>query len=298
MNFLAGRGWIGLGVFALLCTLANAQEKPLASQVAHLNIVFMASDQDDVHRFYGDILGLKRIPNIDLPGDSVMIRYLGGESEIKFIVSGQTLPKYEGGTQAARGIRLLAFLFPDSERSGMLQRLQANGREVPEFTTGTSPAGYTYSYGMLYDGDGNQVEIVFLSDDAPAEKFKQIQIGLNVSQQSAMDQFLVDVLGFQPEVTDGPIHRQQMGVSQLKYWQGKAELPALTGNPMAKLGMNLIQFLVPDVDAVRAMVIEKGGKIHTEPFPLGTLATIMFVEGPDGIVFEFAGPLLDRFKKK
>ena len=69
------------------------------------------------------------------------------------------------------------------------------------------------------------------------------------------------------------------------------------GGPFDKIGMNLVQFLVPDVDAVRKTVLERGGKIHTEPFALGKLATIMFVEGPDGILFEFAGPLLERFKK-
>ncbi len=297
MNFVHRRGLLWIGFSVLCCGLTDAQDNPLPSQVEHLNLVFVASNADDVHKFYGEILGLKRIPDIDLPGDSVMIRYLGGESEIKFIVTGQDLPKHQGGTQNARGIRLLAFLFPESERSELLQRLQAAGHDAPEFTDGKSPSGYSFRYGMLYDGDSNQVEIVFLSADAPAEKFKQIQIGLNVSDKQAMDQFLVDVLGFRPEVTTGGIHRQAMGVSQLKYWQSESDLPALTGNPMAKLGMNLIQFLVPDVDAVRTMVLEKGGKIHTEPFPLGKLATIMFVEGPDGIVFEFAGPLLDRFKK-
>jgi predicted enzyme related to lactoylglutathione lyase len=59
---------------------------------------------------------------------------------------------------------------------------------------------------------------------------------------------------------------------------------------MEKIGMNLIQFIVPSVEAVREEILARGGKIHTEPFPLGTLATIMFVEGPDGILFEFAGP--------
>jgi len=68
------------------------------------------------------------------------------------------------------------------------------------------------------------------------------------------------------------------------------------GGPFDRKGMNLVQFLVPDVDAVRATVLERGGHIHTEPFALGKLATIMFVDGPDGILFEFAGPMLDRLK--
>lgn len=303
MNLILGRSLVpvGLGV-ALCCSVAQCYSVAKAddaspTQVAHLNLVFVASNADEVHKFYGEVLGLKRIANIDLPGESVMIRYLGGESEIKFIVGGRKVPKYEGGTQTARGIRLLAVLLPAADQDDVLNRWKAAGHEPPKFTAGKSPAGYSYRYGMVFDGDGNQVEIVFLGAGAPKEKFKQIQIGLNVSDLQAMDEFLADVLDLRPGVTEGAIHRYGMGVSQVKYWQGEAELPALAGNPMGKLGMNLVQFLVPDVDAVRTRVLAKGGKIHTEPFPLGKLATIMFVEGPDGIIFEFAGPLLDRFKK-
>ena len=51
------------------------------------------------------------------------------------------------------------------------------------------------------------------------------------------------------------------------------------------------------IDAVRTTVLQRGGKIAREPFALGKLATIMFVEGPDGILFEFVGPMLERLKK-
>ena len=297
MNFMCGRRLVSIGLCVAVCWSVTYADNASPTQVGHLNLVFVASDANDVHKFYGEVLGLKRIADINLPGESVMIRYLGGESEIKFIVGGSKVPKREGGTQAARGIRLLAILLPLSDQDDLLSRWKAAGNEPPKFTEGQSPAGYSYRYTMLFDGDGNQVEIVFLGEGAPENKFKQIQIGLNVSDVPSMDKFLTDVLGLLPEVTEGEIHRFGMGVSQVKYWQGRPELPALTGNPMGKLGMNLVQFLVPDVDAVRTSVLAKGGKIHTEPFPLGNLATIMFVEGPDGIIFEFAGPLLDRFKK-
>ena len=267
--------------FALSCCFSldgNRQNaaagEPDPIQVDHLNIVFAASDAEKVHAFYGEILGLKRIPNIDFPGDSVMIRYMGGESEIKFIVSGREFPEHVGGPHNARGIRLLALMLPESEQAGIFKRMKEAGMELPEFGEGKSPEGYSYRYGMAFDGDGNQVEIVFLGDGAPAAKFKQIQIGLNVSDQSEMDSFLRDVLGFKAQVTEGGIHRFGMGVSQLKYWKGNTDVPKLEGNPMNKLGMNLVQFLVADVDAVRTAVLERGGKIHTEPFPLGKLATM------------------------
>ncbi len=297
MSCWASRGLIGMCVAVMLCVGASADDVSSPIQTGHLNLVFSVTDADAVHAFYGGIIGLKRIPNLDFPGEAYMIRYMGGDSEIKFIVTGQDLPKHEGGTRNARGIRLLALMLPQSEQAGILERLDAAGHSAPKFTEGKNEAGgYSYRYGMVYDADGNQVELVFLSG-APEEKFKQIQIGLNVSDMAAMDAFLKDILGLDPEVTEGAIHRYGMGVSQVKFWQGDADLPAWVGGPMDKIGMNLVQFIVPDVDAVRTTVLERGGKIHTQPFPLGKLATIMFVEGPDGILFEFAGPLLERFRQ-
>jgi catechol 2,3-dioxygenase-like lactoylglutathione lyase family enzyme len=287
-------------VMALLlaCGLGHAEpgELPWRMPAGHINLVYSVSDADAVHRVYGEAIGLKRIPDIDFPGDPYMIRYLGGQSEIKFIVTGRDLPKHEGGTNKARGIRLLALLFPMSEQAPMQARFEAAGLEWPAFVGG-SRDDYDFEYGMIFDGDGNQVELVFLSEGAPESKFKQAQIGLAVSDMAAMDAFLTDVLGLTPEVTDQPIHRYGLGVSQIKFWNVDPDLPAWNGSPMQQIGMNLVQFIVFDVDAVREQVLARGGTIHTEPFPLGTLATIMFVEGPDGILFEFAGPLLDRFKK-
>lgn len=271
---------------------------PVGQRVGHLNFVFSVTDADATNKFYGEILGLKRIADIDFPGEAYMIRYMGGKSEIKFIVTGQDLPKMEGGVGKARGIRLLAFMLPDAERAGILERMKAAGLPEPTFTERKNEAaGYTYRYGMTYDYDGNQIELVFLDEGTPAEKFNQVQMGCIVSDMAAMDHFLANVIGAKPFVTDERIHRYDIGASQVKFWQVNGDLPAWVGSPMQIVGMNLIQFIVPDVDAVRAEVVARGGKIHTEPFPLGTLATIMFVEGPDGILFEFAGPLAARFKK-
>ena len=277
---------------------AEDGEKPVGQRVDHLNFVFSVTDPDATIKFYGDILGMKRVADIDFPGDSYMIRYMGGKSEIKFIVTGQQLPKMEGGVGKARGIRLLAFLLPESQRAGIVERMKAAGLPEPTFTERRNEAlAYNYRYGMTYDYDGNQIELVFLDEGAPAEKFDQVQMGCIVSDMAAMDKFLGEVLGAKPFVVDDRIHRYDVGASQVKFWQVNGDLPAWVGGPMEKVGMNLIQFIVPDVDAVRAEVVARGGKINREPFPLGQLATIMFVEGPDGILFEFAGPLAPRFRQ-
>lgn len=285
-------------VLTLTASAALADGAPSATQVEHLNIVYSVTDADAVHEFYGDILGLPRIPDIQLPADRVMVRYLGGVSELKFIVTGDDLPQMDGGATTARGIRLLALLLPLKEQDGILERLAQKGFEVPELTVRKTDEGvFRYAFGMIYDPDGNQVEIVFLDNSVPEATFQQAQFGLSVSNLAAMDDFLTNVLGYRPVVTEGAIHRYEMGRTQLKFWEVSSDLPAWNGGPSDIRGMSLIQSIVPDVDAVRAAVVERGGKIHTEPFALGSLATIMFVEGPDGILFEFAGPLLNRLKE-
>ncbi len=270
----------------------HAADLPFGMSTDHLNLVLSISDENKVHEFYGEVLGLKRIPNIPFPGGMHMVRYMGGATEIKFIVTNQDLPTEEGGTRNARGIRLMALFLPDSEKAGILKRLKSKGYEVPTFETG---------YGMTYDAEGNQVELVFRPEGTSAEKLKQFQIGLTVSDAAAMNEFLSKILGLEKVnefTTASGLHVDYygMGHSQVKFWSGPKELPAWVGGPFDRKGMNLVQFLVPDVDAVRATVLERGGHIHTEPFALGKLATIMFVDGPDGILFEFAGPMLDRLK--
>ena len=108
---------------------ADVDDLPFGMTTSHLNLVFAVSDADKTTEFYGDILGLKRIPDLKFPEGRYMIRYLGGESEIKFIVNNVELPKFKGGTRTARGIRLLALFIPDTEKDGIMKRLKANGHD-------------------------------------------------------------------------------------------------------------------------------------------------------------------------
>jgi catechol 2,3-dioxygenase-like lactoylglutathione lyase family enzyme len=277
----------GAGIF-----LSPDRPLPFGLFEEHLNVVYSVSDAEATEQFYGEILGLQRLPDIDFPGEAYMIRYLGGESEIKFIVGGQDLPSMEGGTRNARGIRLLALLLPENQRAGIVARMLAAGLQEPEFTDG-SLGPVDFSYGMTRDYDDNQVEIVFLSDMLPDFAFSQLQIGLAVSDKAAMAEFLQQVLEFEPVETEKAIYRFELGKTQIKFWQLPATSPAWVGSPNNILGMSLVQFLVADVESVRSTILARGGKIHTEPFLLGDIATIMFVEGPDGILFEFAAPLAE-----
>ncbi|MFT7305353.1 MAG: catechol 2,3-dioxygenase-like lactoylglutathione lyase family enzyme [Candidatus Azotimanducaceae bacterium] len=267
-------------------------DRPLAFGLLedHLNLVYSVSDGPATARFYGEVLGLEQMSGFDLPGGRQMLRYRGGESELKFIVAGQERPQMEGGMHNARGIRLLVLLLPVDRRAGIVERMQAAGIAVPEFTNDNS-GPISVSRGMTKDYDGNQVEIAFFSETSGISVIDQAQIGLAVSDMAAMGEFLQQVLALEPSKTQGTVHRYDIGKTQIKFWQAPATSPAWVGRPHEKLGITMVQFVVADVYAARDIIVARGGKIHTQPYVLGDLAVVMFVEGPDGILVEFGAAL-------
>ena len=67
-------------------SVCRANSIPLGLVDNHLNLVISASDDAKTVNFYGEVLGLKRISDIELPEKRKMIRYIAGESELKFII--------------------------------------------------------------------------------------------------------------------------------------------------------------------------------------------------------------------
>ena len=121
---------LGAGLIVCGVEATAAEEAASPTQVDHLNIVFSVTDANAVEAFYGDVLGLRRIADIPLPGAQNMIRYMAGATEVKFIVTGEDLPEMSGRAGDARGIRLLALLLPIEEQAGIIERLARWGREV------------------------------------------------------------------------------------------------------------------------------------------------------------------------
>lgn len=286
-----------LALALLVPGLAAAAEEaplPLGMSVPHLNLVLAVTDEAKTLKFYGEILGLKRIPNLHLPNNVEMIRYMGGKSEIKLIVNNRPLPKSPGGVTAARGIRMMAILLPAAERDGILERMEGHGLPRPTFNR---PEGASFEWGLVSDLDDNVVEVVFIDDGAPESVFDSFQIGLTVSDTEAMREFIGKVLGLDeldPEPLGGGATKYsfKVGTSTIKFWGTGENVPAVVGDPFSGIGYRMVQFLVRDVAAVHETLVSRGAKVARGPFPLGTMASLLFIEGPDGIYFEFAGPLI------
>ncbi|MEK7793294.1 MAG: VOC family protein [Candidatus Hydrogenedentota bacterium] len=255
-----------------------------------VNVVFGAGDFEKTRAFYGDLLGLERIPDLDIPGSGPMLRFLAGKSELKFIVSAGPLPKQAGGRETARGIRMLTIYL--DERDATLKRLRDAGVDVANFT---GADGEEYMNGFVRDPDDNEINLVFLPPQTPRAKNRKLVIHLTVADDEATQKFYTKLVGLE-EITPGmdgqsrPKFQFQAGPTTIRVSTENKDLPATPSLHSDSLGMHYIQYVVRDVAAVREKLIKAGATITREPFALGELATIMFVADPDGIINEFAGP--------
>ena len=164
---------------------------PLGLIQDHLNLVFSASDGPSIERFYGDIIGLRRIPNVPLPGGRYMLRYHGGATELKFIVTDQDSTRAASGLTAARGIRSLTFVLPESRRQSVFSRLAVYGLPVPK----ALPSNTETTRYALQDFEGNHIELAFITDEPTDPDVVRMEFGFGVSDLAASGQFLQEMLG-------------------------------------------------------------------------------------------------------
>jgi predicted enzyme related to lactoylglutathione lyase len=99
------------------------------------------------------------------------------------------------------------------------------------------------------------------------------------------------MLGMSLGQNDAEPHQYILGQSTINLWQVPTSQPAIVGMPNEMLGMSLLQLVIRDVLEARALIVSRGGAIHTEPYNVGDLAVVMFIEGPDGILIEFGAAL-------
>ena len=267
--------------------MTQQKDLPLGLVEDHLNLVFSVADGPATETFYGDIIGLRRIPNVELPGGRYMVRYHGGATELKFIVGAEARAPLLSDPASARGIRALHLQLPESRRQSVFSRLSKYGVGEPK-TLETPRQSIRY---RLLDLEGNQVELMFVVDKPTDHDLVRMQFDLGVSNLVESGLFLEQVLGMSESLTQDAPNQYVLGQSAINLWEVPSERPALVGRPHEMRGMSLLQFVVHDIPRAKEMILARGGAIHTEPYDVGNLAVVMFIEGPDGILIEFGAAL-------
>ena len=256
----------------------------------HLNLVYSSSSKDYVEKFYGDILGLKRISDIQLPGNRLMVRYIGGESELKFIVNEENKNLIQNKPNQFLGISKLSLFFSIKDKEKLIEKLKNSKVEIKNFSESFFKGSYISKLEIL-DFEKNLIEIIFIDKESDNYKFNYSKIFINVSNSKEAESYFQNILGFKPIKNEKGSFEYKMGKTIIGINELKNSKKKYVGMPHEILGMSLIQFVVKDIPFSRNKILKRGGKIFIEPYNIGNLAVIMFTQGPDGILFEFGAAL-------
>jgi len=257
----------------------------------HLNLVISASDESKTINFYGEVLGLNRISDIELPEKRKMIRYIAGESELKFIIRNKDSSLKESNFNNEIGIQQLTLFIPIDRKKEIIDKILKNNIKLPKFIN-SKIGSIDISKTLINDFDGNKIELVFLTDELDNYNFNTSGFQLNVTNAKITGSFLRNILGFKYIKNEENQDIFKIGKTLVNLNEVKGSSKKRVGLPGEIEGYSLVQFVVNDVIASRNQILMNGGKIHTEPYKIGDLAIIMFIESPDGILFEFGAALV------
>lgn len=281
-----------LALVAVAPSRAHAVNIPELMFQPSVNLVLSVADVAKSKEFYGEILQLKPMPNLNLPGGLVMTRYQVGTTEIKLLHSPATKKAETGKLNEATGIRRLTFFFRDQQALG--ERFKAHGRSVPDFET--EPGARQWRRAIVTDPDGSQIELVVPAEGTPDAALNNIELRLTVNDLEKSRKFYREFVGFKeleqvkvPPADGNELYPFRHGNTTIFLGSFGEPLPAHTGRWEEAHGIRYIQYIVRDLDAVNAFAKSSGVTIEQPIFPLGKLARIMFIADPDGIINEFVG---------
>jgi catechol 2,3-dioxygenase-like lactoylglutathione lyase family enzyme len=242
---------------------------------------------EKMFEFYGPVLGFEQLVTFN-PADAVggEARFQAGAQELKLTGRVPDRTYVAGGVRDATGVRLLSFFF--ASEGELVRRFEAHGLPRPVFRT----VGDRRS-ALVTDPDGQSVELV-IEPDAPAARYREIEVGVTVSDLEASRAFYRDFAGLE-ELP--PVHDPLFDTIKYSFRHGATtvSLRSFAGELPADTGSGGIQYVVSDADAVDAAAKARGVVVEkplTE-FSNGALRTI-WLEDPDGTTNYFAETATSR----
>ena len=283
---------VSWGLLSLLCFVVSgpALAQPrVATDATVAPLIYLPAmfvfrrhvvEQEQMLKFYGDVLGLEKLPNIGAVG-----RVKAGATEFKmpprsfapFQRPGLDDRYLEGGVKGATGFRLATFFFPDE--AALTARFKQHGYAVPEFRSLPKSANRA---ALTVDPDGQAVELVVVPN-APPETYQKFEIGLTVSNIEKSRAFYRDFMGLEELA---PVEDPLFGTTKYSFRNGSTivSLRSFGTNLPADKTSGLIQYLVTDVDRVQELAKERGITIDRPlTAPPDARLRIVWLDDPDGI---------------
>lgn len=241
-----------------------------------------AADPKAMYDFYGEVLGLKQLTTFEVAAKQNVARFQAGDSQVKLTTRTPNRQYHPGAVQEATGVRLITLYFP--EAASLAERFRTHGLPAPQFQP---IAGSNRSSALVKDPDGQWVELLVVPN-APPEVYKQIEIGLTVSNLDLSRKFYREFVGLEelPPADDPLFH-----VKKYPFRHGSTIINLRSfDKPLPQdNGSGGIQYVVSDAKAVEGLA--KTRQITIEQ-PLNTLQsfqlTTIWLGDPDGITNYFA----------
>jgi len=230
--------------------------------------------------FYSEVLGLKQLPSLNMPGGGQMMLFQIGSGQVKLQYTAAAGEYKSGAVREVTGLRVFTFFYPDE--AAVTARFVQHGYPAPSF----GPARGGKRAAMVLDPANQWVELV-VAPGASQEVYDSIDLGLTVSELEKSRAFYREFVGLDelPPVEDPVLgttrYPYRHGTTTVTVWSFGKGLPANTRSAG-------IQYVVSDVEAVDAKAKAQNVKIDT---PLGNFSAglrTIWLSDPDGITNYFA----------
>ena len=193
--------------------------------------------------FYGDVLGLKALPPLRMPGGGSMILFQIGTGQVKLQATPAASEYASGPVREVSGLRVFTFFFPDEQ--ALTARFAQHGYPAPQFQA--TPAGRR---AMVQDPEKQWVELVVMPG-ASQSVYDSMEVGLTVTDLEKSRAFYRDFVGLDelPAVQD-----TLLGVTKYPFRHGTTTVNVWSFGPTPRANTRTagIQYVISDVEAVDA----------------------------------------------
>jgi predicted enzyme related to lactoylglutathione lyase len=239
-----------------------------------------AVDPAKMAGFYGEMLGLKQLPSLNMPGGGQMMLFEIGTGQVKLQFTKAAGEYKTGLVREVAGLRVFTFFYPDE--AAVTARFVQHGYPAPVFRPGRD----NRRVAMVVDPADQWVELVVAPGASP-ELYQSFEIGVTASDLEKSRAFYREFVGLEelPAVDDTLLGTKRYpyrhGMTTVNVWSFGPGLPANTRSAG-------IQYVVSDVEAVDAKAKAHDVKIDT---PLGNFSAglrTIWLSDPDGVTNYFA----------
>ena len=177
--------------------------------------------------FYTDVLGLKQLPSLNMPGGGQMMLFQIGSGQVKLQFTAAAGEYKTGAVRDVTGLRVFTFFYPDE--AAVTAMFVQHGYPAPVFRSGRGDRRVA----MVLDPATQWVELMIVPKGSQ-DVYDSMELGLTVSDVEKSRAFYREFVGLEelPPVQDALLgatrYPYRHGTTTVTIWSFGGGLPANT----------------------------------------------------------------------